>query len=55
MTERHWPTWFMTVAALPAAIMLWVLIGWTPETKKQWLWASAMALYIAFYYFFFVR
>ena len=49
------PGWVATVAAIPAAIMLWTLIAWNPEGKKQWFLAAGMALYVAAYYFLFAR
>ncbi len=47
-------SWIQTVAAIPAAVMLWALIVWNPKNRKQWLLAAAFALYITGYYFLFV-
>ncbi len=49
------PTWLQTVAAIPAAVMLWILLAWHPKGRRQSLIAVAMILYIAGYYWLFVR
>jgi hypothetical protein len=49
------PTWLKTVAAVPAAVMLWILLAWNPEGRRQWRIAIVMMLYIAAYYWFFVH
>jgi hypothetical protein len=55
MNNNHFPGWVMTVAAVPAAFMLWGLLAWTPKSRKQWLIAVGMAIYIAIYYIIFIR
>jgi len=47
-------SWIQTVAAIPAAVMLWTLLAWNPKTRRQWLLAAAFAIYIAGYYFLFI-
>jgi hypothetical protein len=49
------PTWMHVAAAIPAAVMLWILISWSPSGRRQWLVAAAMTVYVALYYFLFVR
>jgi len=48
------PTWLQILAALPAAVMLWGLISWTPRGRREWFLAAAMMAYIVYYYFIFV-
>jgi hypothetical protein len=50
-----WPDWIKGILAVPAAVMMFILIAGNPRTKKQWLWAAGMAGYVALYYFFVVR
>jgi hypothetical protein len=47
-------SWIQTVAAIPAALMLWTLLAWNPKTRRQCLLAGAFAIYIAGYYFLFL-
>jgi len=47
--------WLRVTAAVPAAVMLSILVHSTPKSKRQWIWGAAGAAYVAFYYFFFVR
>jgi len=47
--------WLRVTAAVPAAVMLSILVHSTPKSKRQWIWGAAEAAYVAFYYFFFVR
>ena len=49
------PAWLQTVAAIPAAVMLWVLLVWNPKGRRQWSVVAAMVVYIAGYYWVFVR
>lgn len=51
----RWPEWLKVVFAVPAAVMMAILICWNPGTKKQWLWAAGMAGYVALYYFVIIR
>jgi hypothetical protein len=55
MVAKPNPTWLRILAAIPAAVMLWVLLAWNPKGRRQWLVAVAMAVYIAGYYWMFVR
>jgi hypothetical protein len=47
--------WLQAVAAIPAAVMLWTLICWTPRGRRQWYVAAGMIAYVVFYYVLFVR
>jgi hypothetical protein len=55
MVEKESPTWLQVVAAIPAAVLLWTLLAWNPRGRRQWLVAAAMMVYIAAYYWVFVR
>ncbi len=43
------------MAAVPAAVMLWVLLIWDPKSKKHWTAVVVMAVYLTIYYFVFIR
>jgi uncharacterized membrane protein YfcA len=45
----------MIVGAVIAAVVAWALILWTPNTKKQWIWAGVGVAYIAIYCFVVIR
>jgi hypothetical protein len=55
MVANQSPTWPQVVASIPAAVMLWTLLAWNPKGRRQWLIAAAMMVYIAAYYWVFVR
>src|SRR5207237_439625 len=55
ITANPSPTWLQVAAAIPAAAMLWTLICWTPRGRRQWYLAAGMIVYVACYYFLFVR
>jgi hypothetical protein len=48
-------TWVQILASVPAAVMLWVLLVWNPRGRRPWFVAAAMMIYIAAYYWLFVR
>ena len=50
MADHHIAKWLEIVAAIPAAVMVWTLLCWTPKGRKQWILAAVMAAYIAVYY-----
>ena len=33
---EDWPTWLQWAVAIPNAVILLTLWGWTPKTKKGW-------------------
>jgi len=49
------PRWLEIAASIPAAAMLWALLCWNPKGRRQWYLAAAMMVYVACYYFLFVR
>ncbi len=53
--ENHAPTWLEVAASIPAAVMLWAILWWTPKGRRQWFLAAAMIAYLACYYLIFVR
>jgi hypothetical protein len=55
MVANQSPAWLQTVAAIPAAIMLWTLLAWDPKGRRQWFVATGMMFYIAGYYWVFIR
>jgi hypothetical protein len=55
MVANQQLTWLEIVAAVPAAVMLWILLAWNPRGRRQWFVAAAMMIYIAGYYWLFVR
>lgn len=55
MPKGQIPLWVEVVAAIPAAVMLWGLLAWTPRSKKQWILAGGMAIYVALYYLLFIK
>jgi hypothetical protein len=55
MSGKHWPAWVQIASVVPMGIMLWVLILWTPKTKRQWFYAALMGLYILLYYITFLK
>ena len=36
----------MTILAIIAGLMGWVLMVWNPKSKKQWFWAVLMFLVV---------
>jgi hypothetical protein len=55
MVANQSPTWLQVATAIPAAVMVWTLLAWNPKGRRQWLIAAAMMVYIAGYYWVFVR
>ena len=55
MTMTQGPRWLEIAASIPAAAMLWALLCWNPKGRRQWYLAAAMMVYVACYYFLFVR
>jgi hypothetical protein len=55
MVANQSPTWLQVVAAIPAAVMLWTLLAWNPKGRRQWVIAAVMMVYIAGYYWVFIR
>lgn len=49
------PKWLEMVAVIPAAVIMWALVIWTPKTRQQWYMAAAAVLYIAAVYVIFIR
>jgi hypothetical protein len=55
MVANQSPTWLQIVAAIPAAVMVWTLLARNPKRRRQWFVAAGMMVYIAGYYWLFVR
>ena len=55
MPHFAWPWWVKTLAALPAAAFLWILLAWNPASRRHWFLAAGMAVYVFLYYIVFIR
>ena len=55
MPHVHAPVWVLVIAAIPAAVIMRILLFWNPKSKRQWLIAGGMTAYALAYYIVFLR
>jgi ABC-type branched-subunit amino acid transport system permease subunit len=50
---EDWPTWLQWAVAVPNAVILLTLLGWTPKTKKGRYIALSLLVIEAIFFIFF--